>query len=123
MQRDNAEHHVMFAFTALLLFFFGLAFFAASIVRASPATAGAASASTFKAKCVMCHGQDGGGSQVGKTMNVPDLRSPAVQKQTDAELAQIITDGKGGMPSFKGALSDDQIHGLVTYIRSLAQKK
>jgi cytochrome c6 len=123
MQRDNAEHHVMFAFTALLLVFFGLTIFAASIVRASPAPAGAASASTFKAKCVMCHGPDGGGSQVGKTMNVPDLRSPDVQKKTDAELAQIITDGKGGMPSFKGALSDDQIHGLVTYVRSFAQKK
>ena len=77
----------------------------------------------FAAKCAVCHGQDGGGSQVGKTMNVPDLRSPAVQKQTDAELAQIISDGRGGMPSFKGSLSDDQIHGLVTHIRSLASKK
>jgi cytochrome c6 len=120
MQTDNAEHHVMIAFTALLLFFFGLTLFAASIVRASPAPAGA---STFKAKCVMCHGPDGGGSQVGKTMNVPDLRSPEVQTKPDAELAQIIADGKGGMPSFKGALSDDQIHGLVTYVRSLAPKK
>src|SRR5713226_6374904 len=27
----------------------------------------------------MRHGQDGGGSDVGKSMNVPDLRSPAVQ--------------------------------------------
>ena len=56
-------------------------------------------------------------------MNVPDLRSPAVQKQTDAELVQILSDGKGGMPSFQGSLSDDQIHGLVTYVRSFAQKK
>ena len=71
----------------------------------------------------MCHGPDGGGSAVGKTLNVPDLRSPAVQKLSDAELAQIISDGKGGMPSFKGSLSEDQIHGLVTYIRSFAQKK
>ena len=123
MKKDNAEYHVMFASTVLLLFFVGLTFFAVSIVQASPASAGAGSGSTFKAKCAMCHGQDGGGSQVGKTLNVPDLRSPAVQQQTDAELAQIISDGKGGMPSFKGSLSDDQIHGLVTYIRSLAQKK
>ncbi len=56
-------------------------------------------------------------------MDVPDLRSPAVQKLTDAELAQVISDGKGGMPSFKGSLSDDQIHGLVTCIRSLAANK
>ena len=52
-------------------------------------------------------------------MNVPDLRSQAVQKLSDAELAQIISNGKGGMPSFKSSLSEDQIHGLVTYIHSL----
>ena len=123
MNRDNAEHHVIFVLTLLLLFFVSLTFFVASIVRADNGQNGASSASTFRAKCAVCHGQDGGGSQVGKTMNVPDLRSPAVQKQTDTELAQIISDGKGGMPSFKGSLSDDQIHGLVMHIRSLAAKK
>ncbi len=55
-------------------------------------------------------------------MNVPDLRSPVVQKLTDAQLAQIIASGKGGMPSFKSSLSEDQMHGLVTYIRSLEKK-
>jgi len=56
-------------------------------------------------------------------MNVPDLRSPAVQKLPDAQLAQVISDGKGGMPPFKSSLSEDQVHSLVTYIRSLQQKK
>jgi mono/diheme cytochrome c family protein len=56
-------------------------------------------------------------------MNVPDLRSQAVQKLPDAELAQIISNGKAGMPSFKNSLSEDQIHGVVTHIRSLAAKK
>jgi len=56
-------------------------------------------------------------------MNVPDLRSPAVQKRPDAELAQVIANGKGGMPSFKNSLSKDQIHSLVTHIRSLHQKR
>ena len=123
MNRDNARHHVIFVFALVLLFFVSLTFFVASIVRADNAQNGASSASTFRAKCAVCHGQDGGGSKVGKTVNVPDLRSPAVQKRTDSELAQIISDGKGGMPSFKGSLSDDQIHGLVTYVRSLATKK
>jgi hypothetical protein len=31
-------------------------------------------------------------------MNVPDLRAPIVQKLPDAELAQVISNGKGGMP-------------------------
>lgn len=123
MNEDIAERHVIFVFAVLLLFFVGLTFFVVSIARADSGQNGASGTSTFRAKCAVCHGQDGGGSQVGKTMNVPDLRSAAVQKQTDAELAQVISDGRGGMPSFKGSLSDDQIHGLVTHIRSLASKK
>jgi mono/diheme cytochrome c family protein len=71
----------------------------------------------------MCHGPDGAGSEVGKTMNIPDLRSDTVQKVPDAELTQIISDGKAGMPPFKSSLSEAQIHGLVKYVRSLRQKK
>jgi mono/diheme cytochrome c family protein len=56
-------------------------------------------------------------------MNVPDLRSPEVQKLPDAELAQVISDGKGGMPPFKGSLSEDQIRALVKQIRSMGRKK
>jgi cytochrome c6 len=123
MREDNAERHVIFAFAVLLLLFVGLTFFVVAIVHADNSQDSATSSSTFKTKCAMCHGPDGGGSQVGKTMNVPDLRSPAVQKQSDAQLAQLISDGKGGMPAFKSSLSEDQIHGLVTYIRSFAQKK
>jgi mono/diheme cytochrome c family protein len=56
-------------------------------------------------------------------MNVPDLRSPVVQKLPDAQLAEVIANGKGGMPSFKNSLSQDQIHTLVAHIHSLHQKK
>ncbi len=56
-------------------------------------------------------------------MNVPDLRSPAVQKLPDAELAKVISNGKGGMPPFKNSLSEEQIYALVAHIRSLHQKK
>jgi cytochrome c6 len=82
-----------------------------------------AAKSTFQTKCAMCHGPDGAGSQVGKSLNVPDLRSPALQKLPDAQLAQIISDGKGGMPPFKSSLSEEQIHGLVSYIHTLHQRK
>ena len=94
-----------------------------STLRAGPGPDKAATAGTFRTKCAMCHGPDGAGSSVGKSMNVPDLRSSVVQDQADAELAQIISNGKGGMPAFKGSLSDDQIQALVTYVRSLHQKK
>jgi len=123
MNQDRPRQHIMFGSLILLVLFVGLTLFVVSIVRASPGPDGAASSATFRTKCAMCHGQDGGGSEVGKSMNVPDLRSPAVQKLSDTQLAQIISDGKGGMPSFKNSLSEDQIHSLVSYVRSLHQKK
>ena len=83
----------------------------------------AAAKATFRAKCAMCHGPDGAGSAVGKSMNVPDIRSSAIQKMKESELAEVIANGKNGMPSFKGSLDAGQIHGLVAYIRTLAANK
>jgi len=123
MTQDKTQHHVTFASAILLAFFVGLTLFVVSIVQAKPGPDSAASSATFRTKCAMCHGPDGSGSAVGKSMNVPDLRSPEVQKVPDAQLAQIISDGKGGMPSFKGSLSEDPVHSLVTYVRSLRGKK
>jgi cytochrome c6 len=83
----------------------------------------AAAKATFQAKCAMCHGADGAGSEVGKSMNVPDLRSEAVRNLPEAGLAEVIANGKNGMPSFKGSLNAGQIHDIVAYIRTLAAKK
>jgi mono/diheme cytochrome c family protein len=123
MTKDKTEHHVIVTSTMLFVIFVGLTLFVVSIVRANPVPDGAASSATFRTKCAMCHGPDGSGSEVGKSMNVPDLRSPVVQKLPDGELAQVIANGKGGMPSFKNSLSEEQIHSLVAHIRSLRQKK
>ena len=119
MTQNKAQHHLILGSTILFMLFVGLALFVVSIVRADPAPDSAASSATFRTKCAMCHGPDGAGSEVGKSMNVPDLRSDAVQKRPDAELAQIISDGKGGMPPFKSSLSEAQIHDLVSHVRSL----
>ena len=123
MLRDGTRHYVICTTTTLTALVIGLTLFPVSIARAKGGQDSAASSATFRTKCAMCHGQDGAGSDVGKTMNIPDLRSQAVQKLPDAELAQVISNGKAGMPPFKSSLSEDQIHGLVTYIRSLAAKK
>jgi cytochrome c len=65
MTKDKAEHHVMLASTTLLVIFALFALFVASIVQASPGPDSAASNATFRTKCAMCHGQEGGGSEVG----------------------------------------------------------
>jgi len=70
--------------------------------------------------CSACHGKDGAGqTTMGKNMGVRDLSSADVQKQSDAELAAIITKGKGRMPAQEGKLSKDQISELVKHIRTL----
>jgi cytochrome c6 len=80
-------------------------------------------ASIFKGKCAVCHGANGdGNTNVGKGMKLRDLRSPDVQKQTDAELYKIICCGKGKMPGYQGKLTDDQIKQQVAYLRSLAKQ-
>ena len=56
-------------------------------------------------------------------MKIPDLRSPTVQSQPDAQLADVIANGKGPMPGFKSSLSKDEIDALVKHVHQLAQKK
>jgi mono/diheme cytochrome c family protein len=78
----------------------------------------------LKAKCALCHGEDGSGNTPqGKRMRVPDMRSAEVQKRTDDELAQLIAKGHVRMPSFKGQVKPEQIPLLVQYIRSIAKPK
>jgi cytochrome c6 len=79
-------------------------------------------AATYKAKCALCHGADGKGTPTGLKMGAHDFTSPDVQKETDAELTDTITKGKGKMPPYTGKLKDSEIKDLVAYIRSLAKK-
>jgi len=79
-------------------------------------------AGTFKAKCAMCHGADGKGSSIGLKMGAHDFTSDDVQKQTDAQLTDIITKGKNKMPAYEGKLKDTEIKDLVAFIRGLAKK-
>jgi len=74
-------------------------------------------AATYKAKCAMCHGPDGKGGKMGTR----DFASAEVKAESDAQLTEIITKGKGKMPAYDGKLKDTEIKDLVTYIRGLAK--
>jgi len=80
-------------------------------------------ASTYKTNCVSCHGQDGRGTAVGKSLKAADFHSAQVQQQSDAQLAGVIADGRGNMPPFGTRLSKDQIDALVKHIRTLGKAK
>jgi len=80
-------------------------------------------AATFKGKCAMCHGPDGSGkTAMGEKFGIRDLRSADVQKQSDAQLTEIVTQGKNKMPPYDGKLTKEQIDQVVAYVRSLGKK-
>lgn len=77
-------------------------------------------AQVFKTKCAMCHGQDGKGqTAMGKANHLKDLASSDVQSVHDSDLKNIIENGKGKMPAYKGKLTDEQVEQVVAYLRTL----
>ena len=105
-------------------------FVAVALMFGAPAWAQNDAPKIFSTVCAECHGADGSGhTPKGEAGKIPDMRSDTVQKQSDADLAEMITNGKRSsrglnysMPSNKGKLTDQQIKQLVAYIRGLAKK-
>jgi mono/diheme cytochrome c family protein len=94
------------------------------IVASQAGFAQSAGEALFKQKCQVCHGPTGGGDTVmGQKLGAKDLKSAEVQKLSDAEITNIIKNGKDKMKGFEGKLSNDEIKSLVTYVRDLAKKK
>jgi mono/diheme cytochrome c family protein len=81
-------------------------------------------ATIYTTNCAMCHGPDGSADNpTGKALHAKDLRSEEVQTKSDAELADVINKGNGGMPAFGAKLAPEDVQKLVAYIRDLAKKK
>ena len=93
------------------------------ILSSIPSQAQSSPATIFKAKCAQCHGNDGSANTVmGRDLKIKDLRSPEVQKRTDADLVDLITKGMATMPAFKDKLTTVEIRQQVAYIRQIAKK-
>ncbi len=77
----------------------------------------------YAQSCALCHGADGRGTDLGRSMYPPamDLNSPHVQHWVDAELFWIIQNGVRltGMPSWKSSISETDTWRLVHFIHSL----
>jgi mono/diheme cytochrome c family protein len=88
---------------------------ALAVILALPPSAHAQDAAAlYKSKCAMCHGPD------GKKPAGHELTSAAVQKESDADLNAVITNGKPPkMPKYGDKLKPEEITGLVAYIRTL----
>lgn len=78
----------------------------------------------FMKHCSTCHGPDGNGKDaVAKLLKVtfPPLASKPVQDMSDAQIKQVILEGKGKMKPVKD-LSASDIPNLIAFVRSLAKK-
>jgi mono/diheme cytochrome c family protein len=93
----------------------GLLLTTALVAGSSLAMAANEGAALYAKNCAMCHGADG-----SKTMmkNRP-LGAADVQKQTDAQLSEMVEKGKGRMPAFGKKLNHAQIMDIVAFIRTL----
>jgi cytochrome c553 len=100
---------------------------AALVSFAVALTASAAdSKETWEKSCAKCHGADGKGeTKMGKKLGIKDYTDPKVQADLKDEAAvKAIKEGlkdKDGKVLMKPAdsLSDDEIKGLVDYLRKL----
>lgn len=69
-------------------------------------------------RCAGCHGLDGKPTVTFK--NIPNFTDAAWQKrESDAELAKVLKEGKNLMPKYEGPESD--IPALVAYVRALGK--
>ena len=103
--------HLSFRIGLAVLLAFGL------IAICSHPAAAQDAAATYKAKCAMCHGPDGKGGKMGTR----DFASAEVKGESDAQLTEVITKGKGKMPAYGEKLKDTEIKDMVAYIRGLAK--
>jgi mono/diheme cytochrome c family protein len=52
-------------------------------------------------------------------MGVKSLAGADIQKNSDADLVGAVSKGKNKMPAYEGKLSDDEIKGVVAFVRTL----
>jgi mono/diheme cytochrome c family protein len=99
----------------------------ASAALVAPAFGGdlATGKKIYTDKCLKCHGEKG----KGDGPKAEDLeKKPAdytdkakMAKFTDADLKKAVKEGKKPMPAFGKKLSDEEIDGVIGYIRTFAE--
>ena len=76
-------------------------------------------------KCARCHGVSGkGDGPMAETLEKKPIDYTDKTKMggfTDAQLKQVVLDGKQPMPGYKGKMSDKELEDVVAYIRAFAK--
>jgi cytochrome c oxidase cbb3-type subunit 3 len=77
----------------------------------------------WNASCASCHGRDGRGLGEGRPpgATIPDFTAEAFQKdRSDAQLAEVIRNGRNLMPAFGKQVNDHGVQALVQHVRAFA---
>jgi mono/diheme cytochrome c family protein len=79
----------------------------------------------YKQRCVLCHGAEGKGDGPGAAALNPKPRNHTdaayMSTQTDEQLLHSIRDGKGQMPAWGKIMTEEEMHSVLAYIRTLAK--
>lgn len=95
---------------------------ASAATNESPEALGA---KVFATRCALCHGPDGYGNGPGAAALNPKPRNyhdkAYMDSRTDAQLLEVIRNGKGAMPKWGAILSDAEIQAVLKHVRKLSQ--
>lgn len=79
---------------------------------AAPPTKEAGAKLFTESGCTQCHGPVGNGTE--KAPSIHEVR----KRKTDDQIYMQIKEGKGAMPAFGDALSEDEIRSIVAFLRA-----
>jgi len=93
-------------------------------VAAAPADLGSL---VFAKRCALCHGAEGRGDGIAAKGLNPKPRNfhdtAYMKTRTDAQLLEIIHQGKGAMPKWSGQLSEAEIDAVLAHVRELGEQE
>jgi cytochrome c551 len=101
--------------TAVCFFLF---VFSAAVGQAQSSDTTLTANPVYVNNCAKCHGKNA----EGRRLRGPSLISAKVAAASEDELRNIITNGKGHMPKYKGKLTPDEIDTFVQQIKALNRK-
>jgi hypothetical protein len=76
----------------------------------------------YTINCMSCHGTPGKGNFIALVPPPGDPATEKIQHNNDGEIFFKVTTGRGPMPSFKNALSANDIWNIISFLRSYNSK-